>query len=237
MCLPDFVVSTRRSVVVGVQVIWNMPCHYQYHQIELPMSRMQASSFDLLDPEQRRGEILMEGPDAPVAGMHCVTQSSTTSFHLPFRPLAGLAAYPNAPRLAVAVASGCIQIWDTRERRLLLVRELHRGGGMIGSEADTSGVRASHAQTAGQSRRLSSSTAGGRQQTRRGTGTAAAASKASAAGGGTYTPSCIAIDSAGRTIAVGTTEGYVCFLNPADLSDAQVSTGDADLFSMALKPF
>lgn len=66
---------------------------------------LRMSAFDQGDEEGMRGTVLLEGPDARVTG---------------------LAAYPNGHTVAVAVASGCVQVWDYLQKTLLLVRELAR---------------------------------------------------------------------------------------------------------------
>lgn len=81
--IPDLYVVTRRSMIVSLR----------------------ASLFDTLTEEERRGTVIVEGPDSAVTG---------------------LAAYPNAPRLAVAIASGCVQVWDSDSHQLLVIRELPR---------------------------------------------------------------------------------------------------------------
>jgi WD40 repeat protein len=136
--IPDLLVCTRRALVVSVA----------------------AAAFDSGSAEARRGDIVLEGPDARVAG---------------------LAAYPFEPRLALAVGSGCVQLWDAARRQLLLVREL---------------VRAPD------------------QQTDPLTG---------AARPRLYEPTCIAADPRGRFLGVGTRDGYVLLLDPADLSDVQAA--------------
>jgi WD40 repeat protein len=143
--LPDFVVVTRRCLVVHVV----------------------SASFDSLNPMDRRGTILLEGPDDAVVG---------------------LAAYPGAPRLAVAVASGIVQVWDSETKSLLVVRELAR---------ELSFQEQQLLQPFG------------------------AAGRANARVTVPLHPTCIAIDPAGRFIAVGTQEGYICFIDPDDLSDTQ----------------
>jgi WD40 repeat protein len=63
------------------------------------------ASFDANDEAGTRGTVILEGPDGAVTS---------------------LAAYPTSATLALAVASGCIQLWDTTTKTLLLVRELKR---------------------------------------------------------------------------------------------------------------
>lgn len=62
-------------------------------------------SFDDSDEEQKTGTVLLEGPDASVTG---------------------LAGYPYSPYVALAIASGILQLWDYTTKTLLLVRELSR---------------------------------------------------------------------------------------------------------------
>jgi len=77
-----------------------------------------SSSFESGDPEARRGTILLEGPDDAVVGM---------------------VAYPSTDQdlLLVAVASGCLQLWDVSpaSRQLLVVRELIRPHGFAAGSA------------------------------------------------------------------------------------------------------
>lgn len=68
--------------------------------LSLPLAAFDTTS---LTDEARKGSVLLEGPDAPVTG---------------------LAAYPHAPKLAVVVASGVLQVWDTHTKALLVLREL-----------------------------------------------------------------------------------------------------------------
>ncbi len=76
---PDFVVTTASSLIVSCQ----------------------ASMFDEVSAEDRRGKLLVQGQDAPVHG---------------------LAAHHSLPRFACAGYSGLLQLWDYEERRLLLLR-------------------------------------------------------------------------------------------------------------------
>jgi len=66
---------------------------------------LSISSFDDGDEVQKQGVVLLEGPDASVTG---------------------LTAYPYSPYVALAIASGIIQLWDYTTKTLLLVRELSR---------------------------------------------------------------------------------------------------------------
>jgi len=83
---------------------------------------LSTASFDTPSPadERRRGVVLFEGPDAPVTG---------------------LAAYPREAKLAVAVASGVLQVWDTNSKALLVLRELNRPvePGLLGGKASGGG--------------------------------------------------------------------------------------------------
>ena len=134
--VPDLLVCTRRSLVVALR----------------------TASFEGSSGDAKRGEVVLECPDARVVG---------------------LAAYPHSAALALAIGSGCVQLWDSASKRLLLVRELLRAPDQR-SDPMTGAPRP----------RL-------------------------------YEPTCITADPLGRFLAVGTRDGYILLLDPADLSDAQ----------------
>jgi len=76
--VPDFVVGTRKALIVGVD----------------------ASVFEEVDVENRRGVLLVQGIDSAVRG---------------------LAANPVRMEIAVSAASGSLQLWDLQSKRLLMV--------------------------------------------------------------------------------------------------------------------
>ena len=76
---PDFVVSTSNALVVACT----------------------AAMFEQLQPDARRGTLLVQGQDAAVHG---------------------LAAHPSLTRFASTGHSGLLQLWDYAEKRLLLMR-------------------------------------------------------------------------------------------------------------------
>jgi WD40 repeat protein len=143
--------------------------------------RLSSSSFDSTDAEARKGTILLEGPDAAVVGI--------VSYPL-----------PHANLLAVAVASGCVQLWDASTQQLLAVREL---------------VRTQHFAA----------------------GSAAAAAAALQAPQ-VFHPATIAVDRYARFLAVGTTEGFLCLLDPLTLADTQAPiappTGSTNITSTGM---
>ena len=77
--VPDFLCGTTHGLIVG----------------------MQASMFEELSAEQRRGTLIVQGMDDEVHGMH---------------------AHPFLAQMAVAAYSGSVQVWDYLERTLLVVR-------------------------------------------------------------------------------------------------------------------
>mgnify|MGYP005991374995 CR=1 FL=1 len=81
--IPDFVVGTARSLIVGLQ----------------------GSAFARLTVAERQGTVLVQG----IAG-----------------DVVGVAAHPSpaVPRMVTATATGALQLWDTADRRLLMVRLL-----------------------------------------------------------------------------------------------------------------
>jgi len=81
--IPDFVVGTARSLIVGLQ----------------------GSAFARLTVAERQGTVLVQG----IAG-----------------DVVGVAAHPSptVPRMVTATSSGALQLWDTGDRRLLMVRLL-----------------------------------------------------------------------------------------------------------------
>jgi hypothetical protein len=102
--VPQFVVATHRALALGIA----------------------PGSFLL--PEgapARRGAILAEGPDSPVAAVAAFTVAGEGE-----GGEEGAAAPPPPPRelLAVALRGGALPIWDPSTRSLLLVRELPLGG-------------------------------------------------------------------------------------------------------------
>lgn len=156
---------------------------------------LEPSSFDGGSAADRAGTVLLEGPDAPVAGI--------VSFPPPYAHL-----------LAVAVASGCVQLWDMgqpvpappnglggvgplprvqRQPQLLAVRELIRPHGFAAGSA--------------------------------------AAAAAALAAPQLFHPTCAALDRYCRFLGVGTAEGSVCLLDPLTLSDAQPPLQPASHFS------
>jgi len=165
--LPPLLMETRRSLLL----------------------RLVPASFEGGSPEDRRGSVLLEGPDAAVAGV---------------------AAYPApfAHLLAVAVASGCVQLWDTgadassggaastsSHPQLLAVRELIRPHGFAAGSA--------------------------------------AAAAAALAAPQLFHPTCLALDPMCRFLGVGTAEGFVCLLDPLTLSDTQPALQPGSFHSAA----
>ena len=76
---PDFIIGTSNALIVA--------CTPQM--------------FDELQPERRRGTLLVQGQDSAVHG---------------------LAAHPSLSRFAVTGRAGLLQLWDYSEKRLLLMR-------------------------------------------------------------------------------------------------------------------
>ena len=77
--VPDFLCGTTHGLIVG----------------------MQASMFEELSAEQRRGTLIVQGMDDEVHGLH---------------------THPFLAQMAVAAYSGSVQVWDYLERTLLIVR-------------------------------------------------------------------------------------------------------------------
>jgi hypothetical protein len=103
--VPPFVVATGRALAIGVA----------------------PGSFLLPDgAEARRGSILAEGPDSPVAAVAAFTAGGGDDARAPQQQL-----------LAVALRSGTLQIWSPSSRTLLLVRELPKGGARKGFHVPT----------------------------------------------------------------------------------------------------
>lgn len=77
--VPDFLTGTRRALIIGLQ----------------------ASMFEELTADQRRGTLLVQGMDDEVHGM---------------------SVHPYLPQMALACYSGAVHLWDFEERQLLMVR-------------------------------------------------------------------------------------------------------------------
>ena len=80
---PDFVLGTTNALIVACT----------------------PAMFDDLQPERRRGTLLVQGQDSAVHG---------------------LAAHPSLSRFAVTGRNGLLQLWDYAEKRLLLMRMFER---------------------------------------------------------------------------------------------------------------
>ena len=94
--VPNLVLATSKALVVSLKMA-SFDAHLD------PTFAPDAAAT--VAEAAKRGDILLEGPDASVVGMCALVDS---------------------PRLAVAVASGCVQLWDADRKSLLLVRELVR---------------------------------------------------------------------------------------------------------------
>ena len=81
--IPNFTVGTTKALVISVD----------------------ASSFDALEPESRRGIVLVQGFEDRIVG---------------------IASHPSKAVFVAASETGTIQAWDHEEKRLLMVRSLPR---------------------------------------------------------------------------------------------------------------
>jgi WD40 repeat protein/Ca2+-binding EF-hand superfamily protein len=86
MRVPNFVVATANSLVLLVN----------------------AAVFELLDEEQRRGEVIIQGQDSAI---HAI------------------AAHPEAPQFALASDSGSVQIWDYEQQALMVFAKYEKLSG------------------------------------------------------------------------------------------------------------
>lgn len=148
--------------------------------------------------EARRGTVLLEGPDSAVTGV--------VSYPFPYNNL-----------LAVAVASGCVQLWDVSSGPSAAAGggALFNAGTFAGAPGQLTGALARsqpHPQLLAVRELI------------RPHGFAAGSAAAAAAALGApqlFHPTCMAIDRYCRFLCCGTFEGFTVMLDPLTLSDTQ----------------